>query len=244
MGGALRWIAHLNAPLQLLNRLAWPVEYLLRPLGGAARWPGPWGQVAAELRLALLDNPIAVPAMLGCWLVAAASAGPKPGVALQPALLAWALLISTVSTREYQAGWADMSLSLPGGAGQRFARQVGASLVLGVLFCAGVLLQWVPGNGLGLAVFFSGLLLWTVVATLTGQWTRLPRFFLALFLLGLKVADELHDIPALDTFGIFGVATPGLAGCQFLAGLALYVGARSFLFAGSADGKLLSNKRK
>ena len=222
-GALQRVFDHLNSPLQLINRLATPFEWGPRPLlRRAAHWPGLGGQIATETGMVLMANPVTIPVVALCVIVPWVLEPSTLGGALQVCLAVWGLLISSVSTRDAQGGWAQLAASLPGGLLRRFLRQCGCTLWLGLMLTGSLALRLLPDHVAAVAALFSGLALFTLAATLLGQWARQPRAFLALFLSVLMASDRMRDIAAFDTFGANGLATLPLAGVQLLVAVALF----------------------
>lgn len=215
-GGRRRW-----SPAAVLNRLARPLAAGAKPLFAlAARSPGLPGRLLAELGLTLAANPLALAALPLLWLFGAGLAPAALGGLLAVAVALWGVLISDISVRDYQAGVDGISASADG-ATPRYLRQLLASYVLGLLFCAPVLLRWLVHAPLRAAALLSGLLALAAGASLLGRCTRSGRAFLALFLFGLYISIQAGKVPALDVVGFNGVANPLSVATQLVAGLLL-----------------------
>lgn len=213
-------LRRLNKPMDIANGLSAPFARVLRPaLAEAGRMPSLAGQVIVECLVTLLLNPIAIPLLLLCWAASLISDTRSLGGVLLPCVAFWGILICDISTRDRQAGWERTGASYPGGMVQAYRRKLLGSLVLGLLACAFVIVRWIVDYPTGALALLSGLWMCSAAASLLGRRIGLPRPFIALFLCGLWLSENLGELPALDTFGMHGLVTANVIALQFLAGL-------------------------
>jgi hypothetical protein len=197
-----------RSPLALLNGALAPLSALVQPLFRlAARLPGFAGQAVAELALTLVAAPAAIAALLvmlgAALLVKTAALGPLmlAGVAL------WGVLMSDISTRDFTAGTEQMTDSVRGGRHWRYARQLSAALLLGLMFMGVIALRMALEQPLRALAALIGLFALASLASLFGRCSRTSRTFLALFLFGLYVLVNATTVPFIDVVGVHGVAT-------------------------------------
>jgi hypothetical protein len=213
-------LRRLNKPMDIVNGLSAPFARVLRPaLAKAGRMPGLAGQVVVECLATLLLNPIAIPLVLLCWAASLISDTQSLGGVLLPCVAFWGILICDISTRDRQAGWERTGASYPGGIVHAHWRKLLGGFVLGLLICAFVLARWIVDYPMGALALFSGLWVCSAAASLLGRRIGSPRPFLALFLCGLWISENLAELPALDTFGMHGLVTANVIALQLLAGL-------------------------
>jgi hypothetical protein len=205
----------------VINRLLRPFSRAAQPLFAlAARVPGLGGHVLAELALTLAVNPAAILALAGFTLIGTICvASALPGI-LTAAIGFWGILISDLSTRDYQADLEPMTAAVAGGAQQRYLRQWLASVLLGLALAATVLLRWLAHQPLRALALVSGVLMVSALASLLGRTSRTSRTFLALFLSGLYLSLNVTGVAAFDFFGINGAATAASITLQCWIGLA------------------------
>lgn len=171
-----------------------------------ARVPGWPGQVLADACLALVGQPLALLALPVMLLLGLTLPGEDLGGLMVAVSAAWGLLICGLGAQDHQAGTLGLNASMPGGPGRRRLRPFASALLLGLLFCAPVLLRWAavaPAQALAL---LGGLVLMSGLGAALGHWTRGARSFLALFLFWLYVATQARDIPWLDLMAFNGQA--------------------------------------
>ena len=196
-----------RSPLAWLNSLLRPLARLVRPLFRLASvLPSSLGRVLAEVTLTLMTAPAAIAALL-LVLPAAALVAPStlPWVVLASVAF-WGILISGVSTRDFEANLEEMSGVVSGASG-RYFRQLLATTLLGFLFVSVATLRWAEQTPLRAAVLIFGVLSLSAIASLLGRTSRTARTFLALFLFGLYIVTNARDVAFLDWFGSNGVAT-------------------------------------
>lgn len=215
-----------RSPLALINHWARPLARFAQPLfvQGAAI-PGFRGQVLAEIALTLVASPSAI-ALLTISLLASLLAGPA---ALSGVLIAavayWGVLISDLSTRDYQANLEQLSGTAQGGISRRYLRQFAAASILGMLFMGVLALRLYFNSPMLSAALVCGVFSLAALATLFGRCSRSSRTFLALFLFWLYIATNETKLAMLDVVGFNGVANAHSVLTQLLiASAALLLG--------------------
>ncbi|MES2073513.1 MAG: hypothetical protein V4488_24375 [Pseudomonadota bacterium] len=215
---------HWGSPLRHINRWLRPLSRLISSWPRlAASLPGIWGQAVADVALCLLASPVAIAALL-LSLVASllARTDSLPGV-LVTAIAAWGILISDISTRDFQANTENLTGVAPGGIMQRYLRHLLAACLLGLLFTGFVALRWIFLEPLRAAALAVGILSVSAVATSLGCCSRSARTFLVLFLFWLYIANNVPAAPMLDVVGFNGFANAR----SILIQLGIAVGASS-----------------
>ncbi|MES2298000.1 MAG: hypothetical protein V4582_13220 [Pseudomonadota bacterium] len=197
-----------RSPLTLVNSILRPAAVLAQPLlRMGARIGGVPGQVLADLGLTLAAAPAGSAALL---VVGAASLLAKQaalGGVLLAGVACWGILVSDISTRDFQADTAHLSAAAPGGARARYLRHFGVTFLLGLLFCGGVALRWAPHDGLRAGALLAGLFGLSAAATMLGRCSGTARTFCALFLFGLYIAVNDTHIAFIDMVAFNGAAT-------------------------------------
>ncbi len=214
-----------RSPLAWLNSLLRPLTHLTRPLFRvAAVVPGSIGRVLAEVSLTVVSATAAIVALI-ISMPAALLATPDnlPWVILA-SLAFWGILVSGLSTRDFDANLENMTDVIAGASG-RYLRQLLATALLGLMFIGIAAMRWAEHAPLRAAVLIFGVLSSSALASLLGRTSRTARTFLALFLFGLYIMVSARDVALLDWFGSNGVATRATLGLQIAVTiLALVVG--------------------
>lgn len=200
--------ARRRSPLAVLNGALRPLARVVQPLFRlAARLPGTAGQVLADVALTLAASPSALAALVGTTLAAMV----VPAAALAPLLMAavafWGIVVSDLSTRDFDAGIEDITGAVRGGALRRFVRQYAATVLLGLMFMGMLALRFSFTQPVRALAVLAGVLCLSALASLFGRCARTSRLFLALFLFGLYVALNVVTVPMIDAFGFNGVAS-------------------------------------
>jgi len=199
-----------RSPLALLHGWLRPLARLAQPLFGlAARLPGIPGQAMADVALTLGTAPTAIALLLAAQLLALV----LPAAMLAPLVLAcvacWGVLVSDLATRDGDAGCAVLGAAVPGGAARRYWRQLGATCMLGLMFTGVAALRLLGGVApLRALALLSGLFALAAFATMLGRTSGSARTFLVLFLFGLYMGVQIHNVPLADVVGFHGTATP------------------------------------
>ncbi len=218
--------ARRRSPLAVLNGWLRPLSKLAQPLFRlAAALPGMTGQVVADVALTFVSSPSALAAVFGLALAALVMPAPALAPILIAAVAFWGVLVSDLSTRDFEAGIEDITGAVRGGVVRRYARQYAASALLGFMFMGMVALRWSFTQPLRALAVVAGILCLSALASLFGRCARTSRLFLALFLFGLYVALNVLTVPMIDAFGFNGVANPRSVMTYFAVGaLALAAG--------------------
>lgn len=214
-----------RSPLALVNGALRPLSRLCRPLFSlASRTPGMAGQVLADVALTLAASPAAIALLLAAQVAALTVDAARLGPLLLACVAFWGILVSDLATRDDDANCAAMGAAVPGGAERRYWRQLGAGLLLAVMFSAlaGVRLALLhPQRGLALAI---GLCALSALASCMGRASGTARTFLVAVLAWLYVCVNAVHIPWVDAIGATGAATgpsmAGWAGAGVIAALA------------------------
>jgi hypothetical protein len=99
-----------------------------------------------------------------------------------------------------------MTGSVRGGGQQRLVRQFAASVALGLLFVAPVLMRWsavAPQLAIGGLV---GIVSMSALAAFLGKTSRTPRTFMSLYLFWLYIATQTPQSAMLDALAFNGAA--------------------------------------
>jgi len=197
-----------RSPLAVLDAWLRPLARLAQPLFGlAARLPGVPGQAMADVALTLGTAPTAIALLLAAQLLALV----LPTAMLAPLVLAcvafWGVLVSDLSTRDFDAGSAVLGTAVPGGAARRYWRQLAATLLLGLMFTGVAALRLLAAEPLRALALPGGLFALAAFATMLGRTSGSARTFLVLFLFGLYMGIQIHHVPMADVIGFHGTAT-------------------------------------
>lgn len=196
-----------RSPLAMLDGWLRPLSRLVQPLFAlAARLPRWCGQALADVALTLAASPSAIAALLVAAGASALVDVRQLGPVLMACVAAWGILVSDMSTRDYQAGVEDMTGAVAGGSTHRYLRQFGAAAVLGWMFMGVAALRYAMHQPIRAAAVAAGIFALAALASLLGRCSRTPRTFLALFLFGLYVAFQAVKVPMVDAVGFNGAA--------------------------------------
>jgi hypothetical protein len=212
-----------RSPLALLNTALRPLAKLAGPgFAFAARVPGFLGQTMADMVLCLSSKPVTLLAIIVLWVAGVFVQIQALSALLAIAVAVWGVLISSISTTEFEANTEAMSGTAIGGAPQRYLRHFCASALIGLLFVAPVALRWIDSGNLG--ALLLGVLSFSAWATFLGHAARTARAFLALFLFWLYACMSARTEPMLDLMAINGVVSGKIA-CGFFAASVLALSA-------------------
>lgn len=196
-----------RSPLAMIDGWLRPLSRLVQPLFAlAARLPRWCGQVLADVALTLAGSPSAIAALLVAAGASALVDLRLLGPVLMACVAAWGILVSDMSTRDFQAGVEDLTGAVAGGGTRRYLRQFGAAAMLGWMFMGVAALRFAMHEPLRAAAVAAGIFALAALASLLGRCSRTPRTFLALFLFGLYVASQAIKVPVVDAVGFNGAA--------------------------------------
>jgi hypothetical protein len=206
-----------RSPLDFVNAWSRPLSRLVQPVFRlAAHLPGFYGRALADIALSFVTSPFAILA-LGLILMASlfSNAENLPGI-LTVAVVFWGVMISDISTRDFQANTAELSGAVPGGITQRYLRQFTAAGMLGFMFMGVIAFRWSQTDPVRAAAVVTGMLSLSALATLFGRCSGTSRTFLALFLFGIYVALNARKEAVIDIVGFNGAANLGSMQTQLI----------------------------
>jgi hypothetical protein len=196
-----------RSPLALVDGWLRPLSRLVQPLFAlAARLPRWAGQVLADVALTLAGSPSAIAALIVALGASVLADARLLGPVLMACVAGWGILVSDMSTRDFQAGAEDTSGVVSGGSAGRYLRQYAAAVTLGAMFMGVIALRFAMHDPLRAAAVVTGIVALGAIAHLLGRCSRTPRTFLALFLFALYVALNATRVPMIDAVGFNGVA--------------------------------------
>lgn len=210
-----------RSPLALVGGWLRPLSRLVQPLFAlAARLPGWCGQVLADVALTLAASPSAIAALIVALGASVLADARFLGPVLVGCVAYWGVLVSDVSTRDFQAAAEDMTGALEGGGARRYLRQYAAASVLGFMFMGVIALRFAIHDPVRGAATVAGIVALAALAQMLGRCSRTPRTYLSLFLFGLYVAVNAVKLPIIDAVGFNGVANLHSVLAWLAAGLA------------------------
>jgi hypothetical protein len=205
-----------RTPLSLLNTALRPLAQLAQPgFAFAARVPGIYGQTLADMVLCLTSKPVTLLTIVALWVTGALIQAQALPTLLAIAVAAWGVLISSISTTEFDANTEALSGTAAGGATQRYLRHFCASTLIGLLFIVPVALRWLDSGKFW--ALLLGVLSFSAWATFLGHTAKTARAFLALFLFWLYACMSARTVPMLDLLAINGVVSGKIASGFFIA---------------------------
>lgn len=194
--------------IDLLHAWARPLSRQLHAVyGWSARQGNFFSQVVAELCLSLNSAPLMILILPALLLLQAAIPLESLNQVLLGAMALWGVVMSDMSVRHRQAGIQSLVWSLRFGAQGAVLRSFAASVMLGVLMSAVVMLRMAWSTPILALNLLSGLLFLSAIASLLGTATGTGRSFLVAYLVYLYIATQAPNIPALDILGFNGVAS-------------------------------------
>ena len=218
-----------RSPLAIINGWSRPLTALVRPLLRiSAVLPGLAGRVLADVALSFMASPSSILILVTTMVVSIfASVHLLSGV-LIAAVVFWGVMISDISTRDFQANAEEFTGVVPGGIAQRYLRQFATAAILGFLFMGSIAFRWGIVDPMRAAVLISGVLSLSALATLFGRCSGTARMFLALYLFGVYVALNVTNVALLDVVGFNGAANLGSMKIQL--GIAVFSLTSGYLY--------------
>ncbi|MES2048330.1 MAG: hypothetical protein V4447_08020 [Pseudomonadota bacterium] len=199
-----------RSPLDIINAWSRPLAKLVQPLFRlSASVPGLAGRIMADIALSLVTSPSAILVLVVVLLASMFSSVHNLSGVLIAAVVFWGVMISDISTRDFQANTEELTGAVPGGIVQRYLRQFTSAAVLGSMFMGVIALRWSFVEPVRAAALISGVLSLSALATLFGRCSGTARTFLALFLFGVYVALNVTKEAVVDVVGFNGVANLG-----------------------------------
>ena len=218
-----------RSPLTVVNRWLRPLSKCAQPImqWGMAH-PHHAGQIAAEVALTLMSAPSAILVILVSTMATLLSPQQALPTILGLALAYWGILISDISTRDYQVQLEKLTTSVRDGAMGQLSRQLCCKLILAGLFMGAVCVRWLLHEPLRAVALLAGVICISAIADLLGRCVKTPRLFLALFLFALYVALNVRDLPLIDIVGFNGVANSTSIAFYFALSFAALIGNFAF----------------
>ncbi|MBC3872157.1 hypothetical protein [Undibacterium flavidum] len=197
-----------RSPLEILNGWSRPLAKQVQALFvWSAQFPNFFGQVLADIALTLVNAPFAILVLVVVTVFAALMKLQSLSGLTLFAVAFWGVLISDVSTRDFQAAIEGMTAAVNGGAMRRYLRQLSATMVLGFLFVGVILFRLSFASPFMALVLAIGIVSMSALATALGKTSKTSKTFMSLYLFTLYVATQATKAPILDIFGFNGVAT-------------------------------------
>lgn len=197
-----------RSPLEILNTWSRPLAKQVQALFiWSAQSANFFGQVLADIALTLVYAPFSILVIVVVTTLSALiSLQALPGLTVF-AVAFWGVLISDVSTRDFQAAIEGMTAAAHGGAMRRYLRQLSATMVLGFLFVGVILFRLSFAQPLMALALAVGIVSMSACATCLGKVSNTSKTFMSLYLFTLYIATQADKVPLLDIFGFNGVAT-------------------------------------
>ncbi|MES2321059.1 MAG: hypothetical protein V4633_02225 [Pseudomonadota bacterium] len=218
-----------RSPIEVLNGFLRPLSRLVSPLFRiAAALPGMAGQVVGDVALTLVASPSAILALLVAVAAGMFAESAALGFVMLGCVAFWGVLVSSVTSRDFEAGTDAMTGAVRGGIRARFVRQYAATVVVGLLFTGAVMLRWVPEHPERALSALVGILSLSALAGTFGRTSRTSRLFLSLFLFMLYIAVNAPKLAFVDVAGFSGAATMATTAIWMSIGLAALAGGYLF----------------
>lgn len=199
-----------RSPFDIINAWSRPLSKLVQPMFRlSASLPGLAGRVLADIALSFITSPSAILVLVIILLASLFSNVRDLSGILIAAVVFWGVMISDISTRDFQANTEELTGSVPGGIAQRYLRQFSSAAMLGFMFMGVIAIRWSFVEPVRAAALVCGVLSLSALATLFGRCSGTARVFLALFLFGVYVALNVTKEAMLDVVGFNGVANLG-----------------------------------
>jgi hypothetical protein len=204
-----------RSPLDIVNAWSRPLAKLIQPmLRLSAILPGLAGRILADIALSFITSPSAILMLIVILMASLFSSVHNLSGVLIAAVVFWGVMISDISTRDYQANTGELTGAVPGGIDQRYLRQFSSAALLGFMFMGVIALRWSFVDPVRAMALISGVFSLSALATLFGRCSGTARVFLALFLFGVYVALNVTNVAIVDVVGFNGVANLGSAQIQ------------------------------
>jgi hypothetical protein len=219
-----------RSPLEVMNTWSRPLAKQVQPLFlWSAKSSGLFGQTTAEVALSLVSAPFSIFVLvLLISLSALINLASLPGLGVF-AVVFWGVMISDISTRDYQSAMEHLTGAGQGGANWRYVRQLMASLALGFLF-VGVIIFRLSFTAPLLALALSvGIVSMSAAATFLGKTSNTSKTFMSLYLFTVYLTTQATKAPMLDIFGFNGVAN--LSSIALQVEIAVFAGVAGFFYS-------------
>jgi hypothetical protein len=197
-----------RSPLEIVNGWTRPLAKQVQPLLiWSAKSANFFGQIVADLALTFVNAPFAIIALIAFTVFATLlNLQALPGLTIFVVAF-WGVLISDISTRDFQAAIEGMTTAVKGGAVRRYFRQLMATMIMGFLFAAVIIFRLSFSSPLFAFALVVGIIGVSALATSFGKISNTSKTFMSLYLFALYVATQVPHASMLDFFGFNRVAT-------------------------------------
>lgn len=218
-----------RSPLEILNTWSRPLAKQVHPLFlWSAKTSGILGQMMSEVALSLVSSPFSILVLVLLISASALSnlyALPRLGLF---AVAFWGIMISDVSTRDYQSAMEAMTAAGRGGANWRYIRHFMASVILGLMFVGVIIFRLSFTSPVQALALFVGILSMSAAANFLGKTSTTSKTFMSLYLFSLYLSTQVPSVPMIDIFGFNGAANLTSILQQF--GIALILGVAGLFY--------------
>lgn len=196
-----------RSPLEILNGWTRPLAKQVQPLLiWSAKLANFFGQVVADIALTFVNAPFAIIVLVVFTVFASLlKLNVLPGLTVFVVAF-WGVLISDVSTRDFQAAIEGMTAAVKGGAVRRYYRQLLATMILGFLFSGVIIFRLSFSSPLFALALAVGIMSVSALATSFGKISNTSKTFMSLYLFTLYISTQAASVAELDLFGFNGVA--------------------------------------
>jgi hypothetical protein len=197
-----------RSPLEIVNGWTRPLAKQVQPLLiWSAKSANFFGQIVADLALTFVNAPFAIIALIVLTVFAALlNLHALPGLTILVVAF-WGVLISDISTRDFQAAIEGMTAAIKGGAVRRYFRQLMATMILGFLFAGVIIFRLSFSSPLFALALVVGIISVSALATSFGKISNTSKTFMSLYLFVIYVATQVPHASMLDLYGFNRVAT-------------------------------------
>jgi hypothetical protein len=197
-----------RSPLEILNAWTRPLAKQVQPLFvWAAQTANFMGQVLADIALTFVNSPFAIIALVVLTGFAALlNLKALPGLTIF-AVAFWGILISDISTRDFQAAIEGMTAAVTGGAVRRYFRQLLATIFLGLLFTGVIVFRLSFAMPVFAVALLVGIISVAALANSLGKLTNTSKTFMSLYLFTVYISTQADKAVMLDIFGFNQVTT-------------------------------------
>jgi hypothetical protein len=197
-----------RSPLEIVNGWTRPLAKQVQPLLiWSAKSANFFGQIVADLALTFVNAPFAIIALIVLTVFAALlNLHALPGLTILVVAF-WGVLISDISTRDFQAAIEGMTAAIKGGAVRRYFRQLMATMILGFLFAGVIIFRLSFSSPLFALALVVGIIGVSALATSFGKISNTSKTFMSLYLFVIYVATQVPHASMLDLYGFNRVAT-------------------------------------
>jgi hypothetical protein len=219
-----------RSPFEILNAWSRPLAKQVQPLFlWSAKSSGLLGQTMAEVALSLVSAPFSIVVLLLLISLSALSGLPSLSGLSVFAVVYWGVMISDISTRDYQSAMEHLTGAIRGGADWRYLRQFLASVILGVAFVGVIIFRLSFASPLLAIALIVGIVSMSAAANFLGKTSTTSKTFMSLYLFTVYLATQATKAPMLDIFGFNGVANLNSISVQLE--IAVFAGVAGFFYS-------------